>query len=267
MDLIRFVEELENQPGEKRRAIIERYLKLWGVPYILHPYSTGVNLFVKELRPTFIGISSHFDVVAGTPGANDNASAVAVTLEMIRRQQLYSTGSIGVRYFFFDEEEFQCRGSRTYLQDYTIEGMIGLINLEMVGMGDQLALWPLNNEASGRTLNQVEEVAREQGVGTERFDRIVTNYADHIAFREAGLIDAFTVTCISEQDREVATTYYQALDQEAPLEDLRKLMAQAPLFRHYHQPTDSSTHLSESSLRMTADLVWATIQALDQEQP
>jgi Zn-dependent M28 family amino/carboxypeptidase len=267
MELLEYVRQLESQPAEKRREIIQLHLDRWGVPYELLPYETGVNLVVTPLHPAFIGISCHYDVVAGSPGANDNASAVAVTLEIIRRNQLYYTRRLGLQCFFFDEEELQLRGSRTFLEHYGLGKMIGLINLEMVGQGDRLALWSLNGEARGRVLKTFEAVAREQGVATERYDRIVTNYADHLPFREAGLADAFTVTCITGQDREVARRYYEALDQQAPLATLRSLLAQAPLFRHYHQPTDESSHLSESSLRMTADVVWETIVALDKELP
>lgn len=267
MELLYYVKQLEGQPAEKRREIIQLHLKRWGVPYEMHAYETGVNLYVQPLHPTYLGISCHYDIVAGSPGANDNASAIAVALEMVRRNQVYYTRRIGLQVFFFDEEELQLRGSRTFLDHYGLAKMVGLINLEMVGQGDRLALWSLNAEDSGRSLNTFEAVAQEQGVPTERFDRIVTNMADHIPFREAGLADAFTVTCISEQDREVARQYYQALEQEAPVDDLRRLMAQAPLFRHYHQPTDSSEHLSEKSLQMTADVLWETIVALDGELP
>lgn len=267
MELLYYVRQLEGQPAEKRREIIQLHLKRWGVPCEQHAYVTGVNLFVEPLHPSYLGISCHYDVVAGTPGANDNASAIAVVLEMIRRNQVYYTRRLGLQFFFFDEEELQLRGSRTFLEHFGLGKMIGLVNVEMVGQGDRLALWSLNGEAGGRVLNAFEAVARQQEVPTERFDRIVTNYADHIAFREAGLADAFTVTSISGQDREVAKQYYQALDQGASVEDLRRLMAGAPLFRHYHQPTDVSDHLSEKSLQMTANVLWETIVALDGEVP
>jgi Zn-dependent M28 family amino/carboxypeptidase len=267
MELLYYVKQLQGQTAEKRREIIQLHLSRWGVPYEKHAYETGVNLFVEPLHPYYLGISCHYDVVAGSPGANDNASAIAVALEMVRRNQVYYTRRMGLQVFFFDEEELQLRGSRTFLEHHGLGKMIGLINLEMVGQGDRLALWSLDGQASGRVLNTFEAVAAEKGAPTERYDRIVTNYADHIPFREAGLADAFTVTCISGQDREVAKQYYQALDQGASVETLRELMAQAPLFRHYHQPTDLSEHLSEQSLQMTADVLWETIVTLDGELP
>ena len=41
----------------------------------------------------------------GSPGANDNASAVSVTLDILRRARVERLNHIGIRGFFFDEEE------------------------------------------------------------------------------------------------------------------------------------------------------------------
>lgn len=58
--------------------------------------------------------------------------------------------------FFFDEEERGLKGSQAYVAEYGTERFLGIINLEMLGQGDRLALWPLNEQASGRTLNALE---------------------------------------------------------------------------------------------------------------
>lgn len=98
---------------------------------------------------------------------------------------------------------------------------------------------------------------------TNRFDRIVTNTADHISFRQGGLIDDFTITCISEADQTIATHYYKAMEFDVDRQTLYEILQQAPLFRHYHQPTDLSVCMSEKSIQMALNTVWNTLLLLD----
>ncbi len=263
MQLLEIVRSLEGKSAYKRSEIIEQTLMRWGIAYEIHPYATGRNILVPSGMPQWVGISSHFDTVAHSPGANDNASSIAVCLDLIRRNHIKPSRKMGIGFFFFDEEERHLRGSQAYVDQLGIHGMIGLINLEMVGQGDRLALWSLNEKNNGRVLKALESTANIENIFTRRFDRIVANTADHASFRKAGLADAFTVTCISEKDIEIAWHYYKAQEFDVDKATLREIISQAPLFQHYHQPTDTSEHLSEESLQMTAHVLWRTLQALD----
>ena len=104
-------------------------------------------------------------------------------------------------------------------------------------------------------------MARRQGVSCQRFGQLVANTADHLPFRQAGLRDAFTITCITDQDIAVAQRYFEAQAQHADKLVLWEILTQAPLFRHYHQPTDTHEKLSEATLAMAASAVWETIVA------
>ena len=128
-------------------------------------------------------------------------------------------------------------------------------------MGDTFALWPVATAQTEPLLEAFETVARGQQVRCNRFDQLVTNTADHVPFRKAGLRDAFTITCITDQDMATAQHYFRALAQQAGKGTLWEILAQAPLFRHYHQPTDTYEKLSEASLAMTSAAVWETILA------
>jgi len=263
VQLLEIVRKLEHQRSYERCEWIEQTLTQWGVPYEVHPYATGRNILLPSGRPHWVGISAHFDVVKNSPGANDNASSVAVCLDLIRRSQLQPLHHLGVGFFFFDEEERHLKGSAAYVAQLGIQGMAGLINLEMVGQGDRLALWSVNATHRGRVLKTLETTAYARQVCTQRFDKIITHYADHVSFQKAGLADAFTVTCVSAKDLEVAHHYARAQEFEVDKETLWEIMSQAPLFQHYHQPTDLSIHLSEQSLQLAADVVWHTLLALD----
>jgi Zn-dependent M28 family amino/carboxypeptidase len=261
MKLREIVKVLDDQPNALRRALIIEQLDALGVRCVAQRYSSGTNLVVDLGRTTGkIGVGSHFDRVLTSAGANDNGSAIAVCLDIIRKHQ--EAGSkAGVRVFFFDEEETGLKGSRAYVQQYGTGDLAGLLNLELVGMGTKLALWPVDTAPSGPLLNTFEAVARRQGVHTSRFGQLVTNTADHVPFLRAGLRDTFTITCITDQDMAIAQHYFQAIEQQADLATLQEILAQAPLFQHYHQPTDTYEKLSEATLAMTSDAVWETILA------
>jgi len=59
----------------------------------------------------------------------------------------------------------------------------------------------------------------------------------------------------------VAQRYFQAQAQQASQPALWEILAQAPLFRHYHQPTDTYEKLSETTLQNTSAAIWETILA------
>ena len=264
MELLAIVAQLETLRVYERFDFIRQLLTNWGINFDVHTYKSGRNLLVMPVgKQSIIGVSSHYDVVPGSPGANDNASAVVVCLSVLNRLRTHQFKQFGVAIFFFDEEESGLKGSRAYVNDYGIGRLRGLINLEMLGQGDQIALWPVDQDATGIVLAAFESAAQQAAVATYRFDQIVTNTADHIPFRQAGLADAFTLTCISDADRETASHYYKALVFDVDRQTLYDILQQAPLFRHYHQPTDWHVHLSEKSLQLASDSIWRTLLALD----
>jgi hypothetical protein len=93
---------------------------------------------VKYPEETVI-IGAHYDTVYGTPGADDNASAVAVLLEMCRALKSSSPGRTLKLIFFFLEEPPVFRtehmGSYVYAKEAKArnENIKAMICLEMVG--------------------------------------------------------------------------------------------------------------------------------------
>lgn len=84
-------------------------------------------------------LGAHYDTVEGTPGADDNASAVAVLLEVSRLLREHQ-GSRSARYVAFACEEppyFQCdsMGSQQHARGARQRGeqILGMLCLEMVG--------------------------------------------------------------------------------------------------------------------------------------
>ncbi|MEO0470753.1 MAG: M28 family peptidase [Bacteroidota bacterium] len=248
---------LENQSDSERFNQIIHWLQQWDIAPEVHEYATGRNIIIPSGKERRIGLGAHFDTVPGSPGANDNGSAIVVALEITRRLQQQPLGNPGVDVFIFDEEETGLLGSKAYLRQYGLNGMEAFLNLEMVGMGKHFALWPLNQRYRGHLLQTFEQTATNRGIINQRFDRIL-NTADHASFMAHGLNDCFSLTVISDGDIEAAQHYYKAMEFAVDDQTLYEILLKAPLFEHYHQSSDRSAHLSEQTLQMTVDTIWET---------
>lgn len=93
-------------------AYLQRELTAMGYQPIEHRYPMsireGVNyeIFIpgSDIRKPTLVIGAHYDSALGTPGADDNASAVAILLETLR-DIAGQTGKRTVRAVFYDAEE------------------------------------------------------------------------------------------------------------------------------------------------------------------
>jgi Zn-dependent M28 family amino/carboxypeptidase len=168
-------------------------------------------------------------------------------MDIIEKSCKKMSQQIGLRIFFFDEEESGLKGSSAYATKYAVNDLVGLINLELVGIGDKFAIWPVDRHSSGTLLETFEHSA---------------NTADHLSFRRAGLSDAFTITCISDNDIEVASQYYKAVEQGLDSTFLRNILAEAPIFENYHQPGDTFEKIKDKSILMTSSVILDTVMAM-----
>ncbi|HEY7383201.1 MAG TPA: M28 family peptidase [Beijerinckiaceae bacterium] len=95
-----------------------------------------LNLPGNAGRP-FILVGAHFDAAPGSPGADDNGSALAVLLELAR---VFSAAPVRhpLRLVAFDLEERGQAGSRAYANELTARGERPklMISLEMLGYRD-----------------------------------------------------------------------------------------------------------------------------------
>ncbi len=132
-----------------RRAetYIRDILEHRGIPYTLQGYdhegsrfnNVIVTLEGAVLPDETVLIGAHYDTVYGTPGADDNASAVAVLLELCRDLKEYRPQRTLKLVFFVLEEPpafmTPAMGSHVYAQEARQRGerIHGMISLEMVG--------------------------------------------------------------------------------------------------------------------------------------
>ncbi|MGF1497270.1 MAG: M28 family peptidase [Elainellaceae cyanobacterium] len=104
--------------------------------------SPGINLIASRPQDGTVAdastgpallVGAHYDTVARSPGADDNASGVAVALEVARRFASLPT-VLPLRLAFFDLEEVGLVGSRAFVEAIAPPSdLAGAVILEMLG--------------------------------------------------------------------------------------------------------------------------------------
>lgn len=123
-------------------------------------------------------IGGHYDSVPDGPGANDNASGTAISLELAR---ILAAGyPHEVRVVLFGAEENGLIGSAEYVRtlDADTKGrIIAMLNLDMVGVGERLRLG-----GSSELINLASELAGSLGLRPERIPPDQAGGSDHVSF-------------------------------------------------------------------------------------
>jgi hypothetical protein len=132
----------------KAADFIENTLRSFGCAVerqtFLYQANTYYNIIAeikgtKAAKKDILIIGAHYDTVVGTPGADDNASAVAGLLELARIMSLHPPERT-VRFAAFTLEEppafgTENMGSYFYAKSVKSQGLpvYGMISLEMIG--------------------------------------------------------------------------------------------------------------------------------------
>jgi len=263
LDLARL---LEGRSAHGRLTTLEAFLAGAGLPIQRHVYAQAeegaVNLAVDlGTGERLLILIAHHDAVPGSPGANDNASSVAVLLALARRL-LRDPPSIRVRLLFTGSEEFSYYGARQYVKTADLRGLCGVLSLELCGIGDCPVIWdvvpPLDRtpflEGASRAL---------EGLGLRRGEtffmegRVPLFGSDHRAFAALGL-PAFGFTMVPR-------------DQEAALREfifkpwrsaLRMLLRRPVPFQTYHTAGDRSGDLQPAAMERALEVMQGIVKSL-----
>jgi len=126
-------------PAERSRtrSYITTELKQLGWTPKLEKFTDGVNILAERQGTNkaagTILVAAHYDTVYISPGADDNASGVAVVLEIARLLSSRPTPRT-LQLAFFDREEAGLIGSRAFVTNKThLQNLHGVIVMDMVG--------------------------------------------------------------------------------------------------------------------------------------
>lgn len=277
--LRKHVRKLAGEVGQRNRAAagsleassryIARTLEQHGYEVIEQAYQTsrgaGLNIAgeTRDTEDDALVVGAHYDTVPGSPGADDNASGVAVVLELARLRMQRSNGR-GVRFVAFADEESpyystDAMGSRRYARELAAKGAKprGMLSIESVGyytdregsQGYPLAWLRLIYPPSGSFVAFVADLGSrgllKRSIGTFRSSATLPSegaslpagvpgiaWSDHASFWEIG-VPAIMVT------------------DTAPFRN-----------PHYHEPSDTPDRLDyEKMARLTTGLM-AVIEEL-----
>jgi Zn-dependent M28 family amino/carboxypeptidase len=122
---------------DRTRAYLAKSLKQLGWKPELQTFEGGVNIFAQrqgtDAKAGSILVGAHYDTVSVSPGADDNATGVAVVLEVARLLGSRPTPRT-LQLALFDREELGLLGSRAFVADEKhLENLQGAIVMDMVG--------------------------------------------------------------------------------------------------------------------------------------
>ncbi len=288
MALMDSVFELEGKTEEERKETLLKILEEKGYEYELEKFkfkgreSTNIILELGSGKKEIL-LVSHYDAFPGSPGANDNASAIAVSLDVFRRLAEYKkkgmlNGKIKVIFFGMEEPFFGNSkgraGSRAYIKEHEddFKNTLAVLNLELCGSGDMIEIWPVTQEnKESKILEIIKKVFEKIKVNYATTDKLPGFWADYESFREQGFNDAFCFTAIKKDEKEDLHLYAESSSIEIFMRNalgilFKKIKPKMPeLLMHYHNSEDKSSWLSESSLRMMSDATFNLIVNLDRK--
>lgn len=230
---------LPDRASVQNRGLAREFLaQTWetmGFEVQTHEYAVaGANLYVSVESTTasedWMVFGAHFDSVPGSPGANDNATGVAMVLAASRFASELDCRDVNWLFVLFDEEEIGLVGSAAFA-DSLVASEIDVLAVHTVDqMGwDQDDDRALELERPDVGLFEVyASTVADAGLGTPLHET-QTGATDHVSFRARG----FAAVGLTEEFVNGDTTphYHLSSDTYATV-DFDYLHASTVLFLH-----------------------------------
>jgi Zn-dependent M28 family amino/carboxypeptidase len=153
---------------------------------------------LEGLQPEqgIVYIGGHYDSVSSAPGANDDASGVAATLEAAR--VLSTKGhrtKATLKFIAFGAEEIGLDGSYWYVvenYDEVTSMGLGMVNLDMIGVGDILQIGNVGADLDPPDPEFMDQLKNYTGEKAESWDLIwefftAGSNSDHYYFEVVGV--------------------------------------------------------------------------------
>lgn len=233
-------ERHEQSSREQVVIYLERQLAVFCEETSISTYSeTGNNVIatIKATKETdeWIVLGAHYDSVKDCPGANDNATGVALIYEVAKHIEKLKERNYNVYIVFFDEEESGLLGSRAFAKRVKEEGLkiVSAHTIDQMGW-DEDGDKGIELEMPTDDLKDFyEKVAKDHGFDFPIHTTSVTS-TDHQAFRELD----FNAIGITEEYRNNDST------------------------PHYHKSTDTFETVNLDYLQSTTEYIKKVFEEL-----
>ena len=254
---------LESRDNAAREAAVARYLTARGVPFTRHPFSTfegrGENFAVDVGRgDRVLVLIAHHDAVLASPGANDNAASVAILLTLLERLAAAPPSRLRVRLLFPACEEIGYLGARAYVRATPPAGLVGVLSLELCGIGDTPAIWDATSETPFlRTVRGAfESLGRRADDSYHVVGKIPVFGSDHRAFADAG-VPAYGLSVVPSAEADALRQFVLS-----PVKSVISAVQRRPVpFDTYHTRRDALATLDAAALDMTVQTLEAVVAA------
>jgi hypothetical protein len=254
---------LESRDNAAREAAVARYLTERGVQFARHRFATfegrGENFAVDVgSGDRVLMLIAHHDAVPASPGANDNAASVAILLTLLDRLAIAPPSRLRVRLLFPACEELGYLGARAYVRATPRTGLIGVLSLELCGIGDTPAIWDATADTPflATVRAAFESLGRRADESYHVVGKIPVFGSDHRAFADAG-VPAYGLSVVPAAEADALRQFVLS-----PVKSAISAVQRRPVpFDTYHTRRDALATVDGAALDMVVRSLEAVVAA------
>ena len=165
-----------------------------------------------------------------------------------------------MRLLFTAAEEIDYLGARAYVEETPLDGIAGVLSLELCGIGDAVALWdagPPTLRSSTPSPRALESAGLARDAGHHVVGRIPVFGSDHRAFAAAG-VPAYGFTMVPVAHAESLRRFVLSPVRST----FRSLIRRPPPFHTYHTSGDALDTLEPAALDRATVALSAVVAGL-----
>lgn len=272
--MIEHVKKLEKMSNKQRTEYVKQTLERVKANYTAQPFRQrilkGKNIIVEQFcgnSSNHLLLTAHTNKYFSSPGANDNASGVAVLLEVIKHLKLMNLKKdTGIKVVFFDLEDGLAilDGSSYFVSHTDVSQISFVLNLDGVGMGNAVTISPkITSSTSSDYVDFFLRCLDKMSVRHFSFDLPPLMGEYHMPFIKRS-VTAISLNVMPEHDFELL----KGFGSKSWLQKLKVALIYRggnrknhPMFimKHRHNELDTSEYLSEKSLQLAFQLTMKMI--------
>lgn len=196
-------------------------------------------------------IGAHYDAVPGSTGANDNAVGVCILLDLIRIL-LEMPHAVELDVVFFDLEEGLTAGSEAYISQLTAKTLLGMINLDLCGVGDTMIIAPKETAEQSPFAGGIEHIQKVFPVYLAE----ETMPSDNIPFEFLG-VPTLAISALPQEEIETTLPVWSAMLRHRTPNYI------PPIFETMHNgKRDSLACIEPATMSMISQAIYAILLSI-----